>query len=263
MTDNAIDLAASYNKPSLVDRILSPFAWAGALAWAMPTTTAMTVLQTLTRPDRNNWACHLYTRLQLTALGCRWRAVVDPAVDPKGIYMFAQTHVNHFDNVVLYPATPHFKQGLENEDHFRYPFYGWFMKSRGTIPVKRGQKGQTGEVLAHMRREVEQGHSLITFPEGTRTRTGRVGPFRKGVFFMARDLGIPIVPVSVVGMYEVMNPHSWVIRPGGDVTVYCDAPIETAGIPDEGIEDLANRVRAVMAARVDAYWDAKAKESGK
>ena len=74
------------------------------------------------------------------------------------------------------------------------------------------------------------------------------------MFYIARDLGLPIAPVSVTGMYRVMRKGSWLIRPGYDVTVYIDAPIETKGIPDRGIPELAERVRSVIAGRVDAYW---------
>ena len=109
--------------------------------------------------------------------------------------------------------------------------------------------------MAHMQRELDKNHSILAFPEGTRTRDGRVGKFRRGVFIMARDLGVPIVPTAVTGMFDVMRPGSLHIRPGKTVTVYCDAPIETAGLTDAQLPELMAEVRNVVAKRVDAYFD--------
>ena len=142
---------------------------------------------------------------------------------------FFQNHVNHLDHCTMYCATPHFKQGVELEEHFRYPIYGRYMRSRGTIPVRRGDAAQLRQLITRMRDELARGHSLLVFPEGTRTLTGQLGEFQPGVFRIVQQLGAPIVPVTVTGMYRVMRKGSYLIRPGYDVTVYCDAPIETRG----------------------------------
>ena len=84
--------------------------------------------------------------------------------------------------------------------------------------------------------------------------------FRKGVFFIARDLGIPVVPVAVTGMYDVMRKGSLHLRPGYTVTVHVCEPIPTAGLTDEEIPALADQCRRAIAEKVDAYWAAKARK---
>src|SRR4029077_215844 len=143
----------------------------------------------------------------------------------------------------MYAATPHFKQGVELEDHFRYPVYGAFMRSRGTLPVRRGSPRDYIRLRDQIRDELASGHSLLLFPEGTRTTTGRLGAFQPGVFRMAVELQAPIVPVTVTGMYRVMRKGSLLIRPGYDVTVYCDAPIDTRGLRKADIPQLMASVR--------------------
>jgi 1-acyl-sn-glycerol-3-phosphate acyltransferase len=242
-------LPAPWDQPPTVgDHLMSAALWTAGLSWLVPVMGTMMVSALFLRPDRTEWLSRLYCRGQVAMTGARWRAVVDPAVDPKVPYMFACNHVNLLDHVTMYNATPHFKQGLELESHFRIPVYGWFMRQRGTIPVRRG--GAQADVTARMRAEVALGHSILVFPEGTRTRDGRVGPFKKGVFFVARDLGLPIVPVTVTGMYEILRAGSGRMRRGREVTVYCDAPIDPTGVPDDGIEALAERVRSVVVGRV-------------
>jgi 1-acyl-sn-glycerol-3-phosphate acyltransferase len=241
-----------------LDYVKSAALWAAGLAWLVPGMGSLALLNAAIGPERAEPASRIYTRTQVALSGARSRAVVHPDVDPKGVYLFAQNHTNHLDHVSFYAATPHFKQGVELESHFSYPVYGWFMRARGTIPVRPGSKGQTPEILARFRAEVEKGHSILAFPEGTRTLDGRVGRFRTGTFFIARDLGIPVVPVAVTGMYDVMRKGSYLLRPGYDVTVYVERPIPTAGLRDDEIPALAAEVQRVVAARVDDYWREKA-----
>lgn len=235
---------------------LSGLAWGAGLSWLLPSTTALMAMQKVWRPDQLQWMNRLYCDTMVRATFSNWRAVVHPDVDPKRQYIFAQNHTNHFDQVTMYCATPHFKQGLELETHFKYPFYGWFMKSRGTIPVPADREKRTDAIREHMRREVfEEHHSILAFPEGTRTLDGRVANFRRGIFFIARDLGIPIAPTAVTGMYDVMKKGSLRIHPGQDVTVYIDEPVETAGLTDAQVVEATEHVRSVIAKRVDAWFE--------
>jgi 1-acyl-sn-glycerol-3-phosphate acyltransferase len=246
--------ARSFERPTVKDYAISAALWTAGLSFLVPSLGAMTLVYSVVPSHRVNMLGRLYCRGQIALTMSRWRALAHPAIDPNRAYIFAQNHTNHFDHVMLYNATPHFKQGLEREDHFRYPFYGWFMKARGTIPVRKGERGQTDELTQRIGREIEGGRSILAFPEGTRSRDGLVGPFRKGIFYIARDLGAPIVPVAVTGSFDLMRPGSYVLRPGSEITVYCDEPVETKGVTDAEIPALAERVRAVIAARVDAYW---------
>lgn len=244
--------------PSIRDRVVSAGMWAAGLGWLVPMMGTMMVVGSFLPADRTEWLSRLYCRGQVAATGARWKAVVDPLVDPRRPYLFAANHVNLLDHVTMYNATPHFKQGLELAEHFRIPVYGWFMRQRGTIPVERGAgPAQVERLRAQVAAEVARGHSILAFPEGTRTRDGRVRRFRKGVFVIARDLQLPIVPVAVTGMYEILRAESSLMRPGKEVTVYCDAPVDPTGVPDAEIPQLAQRVRDVVAARVDAYFAAR------
>lgn len=239
---------------TIVDKAIAVLLWWLGLSWIVPMMTLMMLVGLVVRADRMEWLNRLYCRGQVWLTGSRWRAEVDPSVDPKAVYLFAQNHVNLLDHVSMYPATPHFKQGIELEAHFKIPVYGWFMKQRGTLAVRRGDRRAYRKLVEGFRAEVAQGHSLLVFPEGTRTTTGRVGPFKTGTLRMARDLGVPIVPVAVTGMYEVLRKGSWLLRPGHTVTVHILAPIPTEGLADEALPELADEVRRRIADKVDAHW---------
>jgi 1-acyl-sn-glycerol-3-phosphate acyltransferase len=122
------------------------------------------------------------------------------------------------------------------------------------LAVKRGSARHFIALRDQMGSELERGHSLLVFPEGTRTVTGQLGDYQSGVFRIAVELQAPIIPVTVTGMYRVMRKGSLLIRPGYDVHVYCDAPIETKGMRRSDIPRLMAAVREVMQRRLDAYW---------
>lgn len=240
---------------TLLDRAISLGLWGAGVSWLVPMMGLQMALHRAVGPERIGWLERLYTRGQILLTGSRWRAVVDPGIDPDKPYFFFQNHVNHLDHCAMYAATPHFKQGIELEEHFKYPVYGAFMRSRGTLPVRRGNLRDFFELRERARDEYARGHSLLVFPEGTRTLTGRLGDLQQGVFRIAQEVGAPIVPVTVTGMYRVMRKGSLLIRPGYDVTVYCDAPIETRGTGRKDLPELMERVRSTMQSRLDAYWN--------
>jgi 1-acyl-sn-glycerol-3-phosphate acyltransferase len=237
-----------------LDRALSVALWSAGLAWLAPMMGLQMLGHRMVGADRIQWLERLYTRGQVALTGSRWRAVVDAAVDPATPYLFFQNHTNHLDHCTAYSATPHFKQGIELEDHFRYPIYGAFMRSRGTLPVKRNSLRDFLRLRDQVREELQRGHSLLVFPEGTRTLTGLLGELQPGVFRIAHDVGAPIVPVTVTGMYRVMRKGSLLIRPGHQVTVYVDAPIPTANLSRHQLPELMETVREIMTRRLEAYW---------
>lgn len=256
--------SASNHKPSpsremtpiedAFDRARSVALWAANVSWLVPWSSAMLLMNKTIGPERIQPLSRWFCAGQIAMTGSSWRAVVDPAVRDDEPYVFAQNHVNHFDFVTMHNATPHFKQGIELESHFDYPFYGWFMKSRGTIAVPTDRTNRTELLRARMAREIDANHSILAFPEGTRTQDGRVGKFRRGIFYIARDLGLKVVPTAVTGMHEVMRKGSLRMRPG-NVTVYCDAPVDFRGLSDEDVPAQVERVRNDIAHRVNEHMD--------
>lgn len=248
-----------------VQKLVGLSTWLPGVAWLTSVMGTLMVAQRFFPPDRLEWLTRIYTSGQLKVLGVELDYVVHPDVDPTRQYLFVQNHVNMLDHCTVYTATPHFKQGVELASHFEIPFYGWFMRQRGTVPVYRDRPLREAQrsLTDGVRSEVEKGHSILVFPEGTRTKNGRVGPFRNGLFRIAHDLELPIVPVSVVGMFEVMRKGEPYVHPGRRVTVYLDRPVETKGIPKHELQQLVQQVHRTIAERVDAYYDGGAHEGGK
>jgi 1-acyl-sn-glycerol-3-phosphate acyltransferase len=234
--------------------------WVPGFSFLATMMGTMMVVQRFVPSDRIEWLTRFYTSGQLKVIGTRVNYVVHPEIDPKRTYMFAQNHVNMIDHCTMYAGTPHFKQGMELASHFEMPFYGWFMKQRGTIPVFKDKKGPQ-RLLESVRSEVDRGHSILVFPEGTRTRNGRVGPFKSGLLRIAHQLELPIVPVAVTGMFEVMRKGEPYIHPGLRVTVYLERPVETKGVPVSELPKLVESVQRTVAKRVDDFYGISGEEA--
>jgi len=166
-------------------------------------------------------------------------------LDPSRSYVFAANHQSIYDIPILFASLPFQLRIIAKESLGRIPFMGWHLQRTGHVLVDRAHPG--AGVVKKMARLVKQGHSLIVFPEGTRSTDGRVARFKGGPFVIALQAGLPVVPITVVGSRHVMFRGDLMVRPGR-VKVIVHDPIETAGVPRDAARDFAATVRDVVAA---------------
>jgi 1-acyl-sn-glycerol-3-phosphate acyltransferase len=112
----------------------------------------------------------------------------------------------------------------------------------GFIPVDRGNREQTTRAVGQAVARLNAGGSFFVFPEGTRSRTGELLPFRKGAFVMAIRAGVPIVPIAISGARDAMRKGSPIIRPA-TIRLRVGAPIETRGLGEDRRDELVHSVR--------------------
>lgn len=175
-----------------------------------------------------------------------------PGFDPTRTSFFMVNHVNLFDPFILYCAIPQLVRGWELESHFRIPVYGWLMKRFGNVPVPSIRSPKDLKRLWRLTQEaINSGVSLIIFPEAKRTRDGHINDFEEGGFRLAQQLGVPIVPVSLVGSFDHLRTDHWLLRPA-TISVHIHDTIETAGLTKEDIPALKERVRNAIAQPVEA-----------
>jgi 1-acyl-sn-glycerol-3-phosphate acyltransferase len=105
----------------------------------------------------------------------------------------------------------------------------------------------------------DNGVSILVFPEGSRTVTGRVGEFQEGPFRMAVQFGIPIVPISMVGSFEFNRKTNWMLRPS-KIVVHLHDTIETAGLDKRDAGKLCERVREIVAAPIEEHIAMQSRE---
>jgi len=202
-------------------------------------------------PRKHDWLQRgLCTRIAFLS-GARVEVIRSTGFDARRTCFFFVNHVNLFDPFMLYCAIPQFVRGWELESHFKIPAYGWLMKRFGNVPVPDVRRPSDLKRMWRLTQDaVNGGTSLIIFPEAKRTRDGHVDQFQDGGFRVAQQLGIPIVPVSLVGSFEHHRTGHWMLWPA-KITVYLHGIIETKGLTKEDVPTLRERVREIVAAPVE------------
>jgi 1-acyl-sn-glycerol-3-phosphate acyltransferase len=162
-----------------------------------------------------------------------------PDFDPKRVSFFMMNHTSLLDAHTACWAVPHAFCGVQHAHHFNVPIYGWLMKKGNGIGVVKGEQGQAQLIAAQVQDRVRRKISIIGFPEGRRTQNGRLLPYRKGLFVMARDSGVPVVPLVVRGLWQILRRGEWVVR-SHPLDVYVGPQIETGGLDDLQVQLLAD-----------------------
>jgi 1-acyl-sn-glycerol-3-phosphate acyltransferase len=173
--------------------------------------------------------------------------------------VFVANHQSIYDIPVLFWSLPYQLRIIAKESLGRFPFLGWHLRRAGHMLVDRRRPDRTG-IFGWAGSLPNRGLSLIVFPEGTRSRDGRVGPFKAGSLFPAVQTGIPIVPLSVVGTRHVMRKGELTTRPA-DVVLVVHPPMRVTATRDpslESVRELAARVRDVVRPEVEAELDGPA-----
>jgi 1-acyl-sn-glycerol-3-phosphate acyltransferase len=229
--------------------LFSVWVWLASVVWMSSVATlAFLLLPFVPFKRSHTWlgAPGMATCLRLA--GARLKVTYAPGFDPERRSVFCQNHISVLDGHLACAVVPHAFCGLMNHTHFRIPGYGWIMRLARGIPVYPRSSGRTAEVAAAAKERADYGISILVFPEAHRTLDGDVRAFKRGVFFMARDAGLPVVPLAVRGLYRVNHKGSWRFRPG-PVEVHVGAQVETAGLSDEEVIALAKRFEE----RIRAY----------
>ena len=169
-------------------------------------------------------------------------------LDPARSYVFASNHQSIYDIPIVFTSLPLQLRIIAKDSLARFPFLGWHLQRTGHLLVDRKNPG--AGIVKKMARLVRGARSLIVFPEGTRSADGAVARFKAGLFFVAVDAGLPIVPVSIAGSRHVMRKGRLMTCPGR-VTITIHDPISTEGMGRDAVRDLAERVRDVVRAAVD------------
>jgi 1-acyl-sn-glycerol-3-phosphate acyltransferase len=206
-------------------------------------------------PRKHDWIQRAFCRRIALFSGAKIKPVRAAGFDPERTCFFMVNHVNVFDPFLLYCAIPQLVRGWELESHFKIPVYGWLMKRFGNVPVPDVRKASDLKRMWRLTREaIDSGTSLIIFPEAKRTRDGRVGGFQDGGFRVAQQLGVPIVPVSLVGSFQHFRTGRWILEPT-TITVHLHETIETSAMGKEDVAALRDRVYEIISGPIDAWLE--------
>jgi 1-acyl-sn-glycerol-3-phosphate acyltransferase len=182
--------------------------------------------------DRRRVLLHLYTcfwasfYVYLSPIW-RCRVVGRDRLPWKGPAVIVANHLSLIDILVLHRLYRPFKW-VSKSSNFRLPFLGWNMRLNGYVPITRGKADSVIWMMKRCRELLGEGCPLLFFPEGTRSESGELGPFKDGAFQLAIESGVPVFPVAVSGTHQTLPKHGIVLRNRMDGVVEVLEPIDPA-----------------------------------
>lgn len=234
------------------------------LSWALIAYMAVTcilfyfialAIWLVTRPfDRRLRLLHLFTCFwgyMYVWLVPMWHVtkLAREKIDRKKTYVVVSNHQSQLDILVAFGLFFHYKW-VSKVEIFKLPFIGWNMILNDYVKLVRGDKESVRLMLDHCRRTLGQGNSVWIFPEGSRSKDGTLRQFKPGAFILAKELGLPILPVAISGTCHALPKKSMVMRGHNDITIQVLDEIPPAAFDGLSVEQTAEMVREVIGAHV-------------
>jgi 1-acyl-sn-glycerol-3-phosphate acyltransferase len=230
--------------------ILSLWAWTVLVLCILLWFPLMLIVLLVTAPfDRGRYLIgYLFRRIGpvMATLNPLWRFRYSgqlPA-DPRRPFVVVSNHES-FADILLISHLPWEMKWLSKAELFRIPVMGWMMWLAGDIPVKRGFGPSAVEAMERCREVLRRRVSVMIFPEGTRSKTSELLPFKDGAFRLAIEAGVPILPLALSGTGTALPKHGWRFgRSAAEVRVLL--PVETTGMTLDDVPTLKARVRELI-----------------
>jgi 1-acyl-sn-glycerol-3-phosphate acyltransferase len=215
-------------------------------------TPMVAVVRLVTMPfDKGAYAAgYLFRKLtvvheKLTPLW-RFRTSGTLPDDMRRPYVVVSNHESFVD-ILLISHLPTEMKWMSKIEILRIPLVGWMMRLARDIPLERGDSTSTAKALEASRERLASKVSVMIFPEGTRSKTGELRPFKTGAFRLAIEAQVPILPLAVYGTRDALRKHDW--RLGyAEAEVRVLEPIDTEGMTMDDVQALSERARAAIVA---------------
>jgi 1-acyl-sn-glycerol-3-phosphate acyltransferase len=232
----------------LLSRLRSYFIW-DPLIWLYTIVLgALSLICSLF--DRDGGIQHgfarFWSRMILGTIGAQVTVEGLDKIDTSKAHVYVVNHLSALDIPVLYLHLPFQFRILAKRELFRYPFMGWHLSRSGQIPVDLENPTKSIRSLNRAVEAIKNGMPLVIFPEGGRSETGQLQPFMGGAFFAAIKAQVDVVPMAIIGTYEVLKMNTWHIKPR-PVRLLVTEPIATDGLSVRDTEALTDKVREAVA----------------
>jgi 1-acyl-sn-glycerol-3-phosphate acyltransferase len=176
------------------------------------------------------------------------------------VAVYASNHTSYMDIPVVFATLPFAFRILAKKELWGWPFIGWYLARSGQIPIDTENSQATQSSLGAAVKALRVGMPLFIFPEGSRTPDGQLKEFQAGAAYLAIRAQVPLVPIALSGVYDLLPIHASHFYPGALTLTACE-PIETKGMTVRQTAELTAQVRAAIEERLNAS-EAKSGEEG-
>lgn len=176
---------------------------------------------------------------------CSIRVIIKGKLDPTQSYVFVPNHQGAFDIFLIYGFLNQNIKWVQKKELRKLPFVGKASEMAGHVFIDQGNIRTMKASLQKAKNGINHGISMVVFPEGARTKNGKMGRFKRGAFIIAQEMNLSVVPVTINGAFDVMKIHTYLIHPG-KLELIVHEPIPTDNFNEEELPDLINRCREVI-----------------
>lgn len=170
----------------------------------------------------------------------------------EGSMLFMSNHQSNFDILLLLAYIPVSKGFVAKSELEKFPFVNSWMKRIHCLFMDRKDIKQSAQIIVEGIKQLKSGINMVIFPEGTRSKTGRLGEFKAGSFKLATKSKRPLVPVTIDGTRNVMEANNYVIK-NKTINLYIHKPIDTTALTKEEIAELPGNVKAIIEKNLTQY----------
>jgi 1-acyl-sn-glycerol-3-phosphate acyltransferase len=209
---------------------------------------------------------NLWARMLLWLTGTRVDVIGKENVLMEKPQIFMANHQSDFDILIVLAHIPGQFRWIAKKELFKIPIFGKAMRNAGYIEIDRQNHEKALKSLDEAAQKIREGKSVVTFPEGTRSRDGKIRPFKQGMFHLAIQAGVPIVPISIIGAHQIMPKRTLKVKPGR-IRMVIDRPVEVNGYTLETRGELIEKIRHIIVRNLEnpagPHRDASAEAPGK
>ncbi len=235
-------------------RVYQIFVMIPVLLVATIVAATLTILGSLVGAQRvmGYWPGHLWARLFCAMSLVRVRVRGRENIDRRTSYVFVANHQGAYDIFAIYGYLRHNFRWMMKKSLEKIPFVGFSCKISGHIFVDNSTPSATAHTMAAAEKQLSGGMSVVVFPEGSRSRDGKMHGFRRGAFKLATEFSLPVVPITIDGAYRVMRRGS-VLPHWGTINLTIHEPIEvSAETGRHELTELMERSSAAIASALPA-----------
>ena len=183
----------------------------------------------------------------ICALGLvRVRIVGQENYDPKQSYIFIANHQSILDIFLIYGWLDSRFKWIMKQEIRKIPLVGKACEAAGHIFIDRSNAIKAKHSIEKAEERLRNGSSVVIFPEGSRTRTGVIGKFKRGAFSIAADLHLPVVPITIRGAFDALPPHSLYMKPGC-IEMIIHKPIDTTNLTHDNLNEFIAQTHDIIA----------------
>jgi 1-acyl-sn-glycerol-3-phosphate acyltransferase len=193
---------------------------------------------------------HIWARSLLWCSGCPLTVNGAENLRKYPVVVFAANHTSYMDTPVVFGALDCQFRILAMKKLWPVPIIGWWLNRSGQIPIDMTNPGATLSSLGAAIKALRAGMPLFIFPEGGRTTDGALQPFLSGAAFLAIRAQVPVVPIALSGVFDLLPPHTRHFYPSA-LTMSVGEPIVTVGMNLRQMDDLTERVKGAIAAMME------------